>query len=49
MSKHVILKYTPRLYFKLDDSIESGDRVLGILSQLDIPKDAEPKNTEQGM
>jgi ribosome-binding factor A len=41
MSKHVILKYTPRLYFKLDDSIETGDRVLGILAQLDIPDDEE--------
>jgi ribosome-binding factor A len=41
MSKNVILKYTPRLYFKLDDSIESGDRVLGILSQLDIPDDKD--------
>lgn len=52
MSKHVILKYTPRLHFKLDDSIESGDRVLGILSQLDIPDDdepGEPQNNEQGM
>ena len=39
MSRNVILKYTPRLYFKLDESIESGDRVLGILSQLDIPPD----------
>lgn len=37
MSRHVILKYTPRLHFKLDSSIENGDRVLGILSQLDIP------------
>lgn len=41
MSKRVILKYTPRLYFKLDESIESGDRVLGILSQLDIPDDED--------
>jgi ribosome-binding factor A len=41
MSKNVILKYTPRLYFKLDDSIETGDRVLGILSQLDIPDDED--------
>ena len=45
MSKHVILKYTPRLYFKLDESIESGDRVLGILSQLDIPDDEPPEDT----
>ena len=42
MSKNVILKYTPRLYFKFDDSIESGDRVLGILAQLDIPADDTP-------
>jgi ribosome-binding factor A len=42
MSKHVILKYTPRLYFKFDDSIEIGDRVLGILSKLDIPDDEDP-------
>jgi ribosome-binding factor A len=39
MSRNVILKYTPRLHFKLDTSIESGDRVLGILSQLHIPED----------
>ena len=41
MSKNVILKYTPRLHFKLDTSIEGGDRVLGILSQLEIPADDE--------
>ncbi|MFA5688405.1 MAG: 30S ribosome-binding factor RbfA [Kiritimatiellales bacterium] len=41
MSKNVILKYTPRLYFKLDDSLESGDRVLDILSHLDIPEDED--------
>jgi ribosome-binding factor A len=45
MSKNVIIKYTPRLYFKLDTSIESGDRVLGILEELDIPKD--DKSTEE--
>ncbi len=49
MSQNVILKYTPRLHFKLDTSIEGGDRVLGILSQLDIPAGDEPKNTEQGI
>lgn len=41
MSRNVILKYTPRLHFKLDSSIENGDRVLGILSQLDIPDDED--------
>ncbi len=43
MSKNVIIKYTPRLRFKLDTSIESGDRVLGILSELDIPEDGPGK------
>jgi ribosome-binding factor A len=46
MSKHVILKYTPRLHFKLDSSIENGDRVLGILSRLQIPEDSSSENTE---
>lgn len=44
MSKNVILKYTPRLHFKLDTSIESGDRVLGILARLDIPDDEDTNN-----
>jgi len=41
MSRHVIIKYTPRLHFKLDTSIEDGDRVLELLEHLDIPKDEE--------
>lgn len=47
MSKNVILKYTPRLHFKLDTSIENGDRVLGILSQLDIPEDSPSEYGEE--
>lgn len=39
MSRNVTLKYTPRLHFKADHSIESGDRVLEILSNLDLPPD----------
>jgi ribosome-binding factor A len=48
MSKHVTIKYTPRLHFKHDHSIEDGDRVLGILSELDIPDDegSAPQNPE---
>lgn len=34
IAEHVILKYTPKLHFALDESIESGDRVLAILSAL---------------
>jgi len=37
------LKYTPKLYFTLDSSIEKGDRVLRILEGLgDLPEPVEP-------
>jgi ribosome-binding factor A len=37
VSRHVVLKYTPHLHFRLDDSIERGTRVIQILEELDIP------------
>jgi ribosome-binding factor A len=37
LSKRVILKYTPHLHFKLDDSIERGSRVLEIIQDLEEP------------
>ena len=40
LSKRVVLKYTPHLHFKLDDSIERGTRVISILEEIDIPPDA---------
>jgi ribosome-binding factor A len=36
ISKRVILKHTPHLNFKLDDSIERGSRVLNILDDLGL-------------
>jgi ribosome-binding factor A len=39
LSQNVKIKYTPRLHFRHDRSLEDGDRVLGILSELDIPND----------
>ncbi|EDY20594.1 ribosome-binding factor A [Chthoniobacter flavus Ellin428] len=39
LSKRVVLKYTPHLHFKLDESIERGTRVINILSQIEIPPD----------
>jgi len=33
--KSVILKYTPRLHFELDESIEQGDHVLDVLSNME--------------
>lgn len=41
LSKRVILKYTPQLHFRLDDSIERGSRVLGILEDLNLPTPEE--------
>jgi ribosome-binding factor A len=31
----VVLKYTPRLRFVLDDSIERGNRILGIIEEIE--------------
>ncbi len=46
MSKRVILKYTPRLHFKLDESVERGVRVTELLNQLDIPADPPTPHDE---
>ena len=35
IAKHLTLKYTPRLMFQLDPSIEKGDRLLSLLSEMD--------------
>ena len=34
VARKVILKYTPRIQFALDHSIEDGDRILSLLSQM---------------
>lgn len=45
MSRRVVLKYTPHLHFKLDIAAGRGDRVLQLLSEIEIPKD-EPTTDE---
>lgn len=40
VSKRVVLKFTPHLHFKLDESIERGSRVLDILDELDASGEA---------
>lgn len=45
LSKRVILKYTPQLHFKLDESIERGTRIINILNEIEIPPD-EPTADE---
>ncbi len=39
LSKRVILKFTPHLHFKLDDTIERGNRIIDLLGQIEIPPD----------
>jgi ribosome-binding factor A len=47
LSRHVILKYTPKLTFALDESVELGDRVLKIISEMETPSDS-PEQKNQG-
>jgi ribosome-binding factor A len=35
LAKRVVLKYTPHLHFRLDESIERGTRILNILDELE--------------
>ena len=39
LAKRVVLKYTPHLNFKIDDSIERGSRVLEIMQDLETASD----------
>lgn len=46
MIKRVKLKYTPRLHFILDESIEQGDNILSILAEMER-ENPEAFNDEQ--
>ena len=35
LGREVVLKYTPKIKFNLNDSIEGGDRVLEIIKEID--------------
>jgi len=41
INRDLSLKYTPRLRFELDGSLEKGDHVLDLLSHLDVPGDRD--------
>ncbi len=43
VSRAVVLKYTPTLRFQMDDAIARGNRVLGILDELEKTMPAEPE------
>lgn len=46
ISRHVVLKYTPRLSFELDESIEQGDHVLRVLSEMERDGSVPPADDE---
>lgn len=41
LASKVVLKYTPRLHFRLDRTAAEADRVLSILEDLDMPASSE--------
>ena len=47
MIKRVKLKYTPRLHFVLDESIEDGDRILSLLAEMERENPAAFNNEEE--
>jgi ribosome-binding factor A len=47
LSKRVILKYTPQIHFKLDESVVRGTRVINIMSELDLLPKKEGVDTEK--
>ncbi len=40
INRDLSLKYTPRLRFELDGSLEKGDHILDVLSHLEVPADS---------
>ena len=46
LAKRVVLKFTPHLHFKLDESIERGTRILNILDELSPPSSNNPAPEE---
>lgn len=42
LGREVVLKYTPRIKFELDDAIEAGNRVMSILEEMEQANPAKP-------
>lgn len=42
IARKVTMKYTPVLYFRLDETAEKAQRVMAILQDLDLPDDQPP-------
>ena len=46
LSRRIVLKFTPHLHFKLDDTGERGDRILQIIEELHLPPESAAPTTE---
>ncbi len=47
MSNHIVLRYTPKLYFKLDVSFENANRINELLQSERVKADLEKQRREQ--
>lgn len=47
LSRRVVLKFTPQLHFKLDETGERGDRILNILNELQLPPATNPDELDE--
>jgi len=45
INRDLVLKYTPRLHFELDFSIEKGDHILDILSRMEEEETERPEES----
>jgi ribosome-binding factor A len=46
IAKRVVLRETPHLSFRCDDSVERGSQVLSIMDQIEIPEELPPDTGE---
>ncbi len=42
IAKRVVLKYTPQLHFRYDDSVKRGTDVVALIDGIDIPEELKP-------
>ena len=48
LGREVVLKYTPRIKFELDDAIEAGNRVMSILEEMEQTNPTDPIDDDEG-
>ena len=48
LGREVVLKYTPRIKFELDDAIEAGNRVMSILEEMEQVNPTDPSDSIDG-